>query len=206
MYQGRFKSFPIQEDGHFLAACRYVEPNAVRAELVQRAEAWRWGSLWRWGQKAEPVPRLLSPWPIRRSPNWVERNHWLIIVDACFGIRRRKSDGPFRTNTPRVRVNEPLTKGELDTIRRSAQHSLIDLSGESADRRQRSEKPFRTNTLGVRNVEVHSASAHGLNRRRSGWASPPPSAPVADRKFASATNRKTMTPDPFDFPLVLCHS
>ncbi len=28
VYQGRYKSFPIQEDGHFLAACRYVEPNA----------------------------------------------------------------------------------------------------------------------------------------------------------------------------------
>ncbi len=25
VYQGRFKSFPIQDDGHFLAACRYVE-------------------------------------------------------------------------------------------------------------------------------------------------------------------------------------
>ena len=48
VYQGRFKSFPIQEDGHFLAVCRYVERNALRARLVQLAEAWRWGSLRRW--------------------------------------------------------------------------------------------------------------------------------------------------------------
>ena len=48
VYQGRFKSFPVQDDSHFLTVCRYVERNALRAELVQRAEDWRWGSLWRW--------------------------------------------------------------------------------------------------------------------------------------------------------------
>ena len=47
LYQGRFKSFPIQGDEHFLTVCRYVERNALRAELVSRAEQWRWGSLWR---------------------------------------------------------------------------------------------------------------------------------------------------------------
>ena len=31
VYQGRFKSFPIQQDEHFLTACRYVERNALRA-------------------------------------------------------------------------------------------------------------------------------------------------------------------------------
>ena len=27
LYQGRFKSFPVQEDRHFLMLCRYVEAN-----------------------------------------------------------------------------------------------------------------------------------------------------------------------------------
>jgi len=38
IYQGRFKSFPLQDDGHFLTVCRYVERNALRAGLVARAE------------------------------------------------------------------------------------------------------------------------------------------------------------------------
>ena len=88
VYQGRFKSFPIQDDGHFFTVCRYVETNALRAEFVKRAKAWRWGSLWRWLQSAEPKPTLLSPWPTPRLSNWVER------------------------------VNEPLTKSELDAVRR----------------------------------------------------------------------------------------
>jgi REP element-mobilizing transposase RayT len=58
-YQGRFKSFPVQEDDYFLTVCRYVERNALRAGLVPRAEAWRWGSLWRWRHGAR-----------RRGPCW----------------------------------------------------------------------------------------------------------------------------------------
>jgi putative transposase len=45
LYQGRFKSFPIQADGHLLTVLRYVEQNALRANLVAAAEAWRWSSL-----------------------------------------------------------------------------------------------------------------------------------------------------------------
>jgi putative transposase len=46
LYQGRFKSFPVQSDEHFLTVCRYVERNPLRARLVRRAENWRWSSLW----------------------------------------------------------------------------------------------------------------------------------------------------------------
>jgi putative transposase len=73
VYQGRFKSFPIQDDGHFLTVCRYVERNALRAKLVTKAEDWRWGSLWRWNQKSEPEPCLLTTWPIARPRGWIER-------------------------------------------------------------------------------------------------------------------------------------
>ena len=48
LYQGRFKSFPIEQDEHFYTVARYVERNALRANLVPRAEEWRWGSLHRW--------------------------------------------------------------------------------------------------------------------------------------------------------------
>jgi len=37
LYQGRFKSFPVQEDDHLLTVCRYVERNALRAGLLARA-------------------------------------------------------------------------------------------------------------------------------------------------------------------------
>ena len=72
LYQGRFKSFPIAQDEHFLTVCRYVERNALRAGLVHRAEAWRWGSLWQRQQSERAGTLLLSPWPIAEPPHWLK--------------------------------------------------------------------------------------------------------------------------------------
>ncbi|MDB5355672.1 MAG: putative transposase for insertion sequence element [Phycisphaerales bacterium] len=71
VYQGRFKSFPVQEDRHFLIVARYIERNALRAGLVKRAEHWRWSSLWAWTRGSAGERALLSPWPVRRSPDWL---------------------------------------------------------------------------------------------------------------------------------------
>jgi putative transposase len=89
VYQGRFKSFPVQDDEHFLAVARYVERNALRAGLVRRAEAWRWSSLFRWlhGPAQDKPP--LAAWPLARKAGWVEH------------------------------VNAPQNEAELASIRRS---------------------------------------------------------------------------------------
>jgi putative transposase len=70
IYQGRFKSFPIQEGDHFLTVCRYVERNALRAGLVMQAENWRWSSLWHRVHQTQ-VP-WLSEWPIAPPGHWTE--------------------------------------------------------------------------------------------------------------------------------------
>ena len=38
----------MQDDDHLVGMLRYVERNALRAELVVRAEDWRWSSLPGW--------------------------------------------------------------------------------------------------------------------------------------------------------------
>jgi putative transposase len=69
LYQGRYKSFPIAEDDHYFTACRYVERNALRAGLVERAEAWLWGSLARRDGVAEGP--TLSAGPLPLPMNWL---------------------------------------------------------------------------------------------------------------------------------------
>lgn len=91
LYQGRFKSFPIQEDEHFFTVCRYVERNALRANLVRRAEEWRFGSLHRWKRGTAAEKSLLSAWPLARRPGWIDY------------------------------VNAPQTTAELAAIRQSIQ-------------------------------------------------------------------------------------
>jgi putative transposase len=88
LYQGRFKSFPVQEDEHFYTLGRYVERNARRANLVRRAEQWPWCSLARWLRGSAADKSLLAPWPLPRRPGWVDH------------------------------VKSPLTEGELQALRR----------------------------------------------------------------------------------------
>ena len=71
LYQGRFKSFVVQSDAHFLTVSRYVEANALRGSLVGRAEDWRWGSLWRLVHGKGQQPPQLDPWPVVRPSDWL---------------------------------------------------------------------------------------------------------------------------------------
>jgi putative transposase len=94
LYQGRFKSFPIQEDEHLYTVARYVERNALRAGLVARAEHWRWGSLFRWQRSQAADRQLLAPWPLPRQAGWIEH------------------------------VNQPQTEAEVLALRRSVQRGI----------------------------------------------------------------------------------
>jgi len=87
LYQGRFRSFPVENDEYCLTVCRYVERNALRAGLVDRAEDWRWSSLWRFARGPSAMPDWLAAWPLDRPANWPE---W---------------------------VNSPQTAAELESIR-----------------------------------------------------------------------------------------
>jgi putative transposase len=69
IYQGRFKSFPIERDESLLNVLRYVERNALRANLIERAQDWRWCSLWR--RLNGDRESLLSTWPLEIPADWI---------------------------------------------------------------------------------------------------------------------------------------
>jgi putative transposase len=62
----------VESDEHFLTLLCYVERNALRAGLVERAEDWRWSSLWRWRhpEAMDDVPAL-TDWPVERPRQWM---------------------------------------------------------------------------------------------------------------------------------------
>ena len=70
VWQGRYKAFVIQQDAHFLTVLRYVERNALRANLTTRAESWEWGSL-RW-RTAANAPFALASSPVTLPTNWID--------------------------------------------------------------------------------------------------------------------------------------
>ena len=92
LWQGRYKSFPIQDDDHLLTVMRYVERNPVRAATlgVASAAAWPWSSATDPAAVPFPMARQeLHPGPVQRRPDWLA---W---------------------------VNRPLTPGEQEAIHRS---------------------------------------------------------------------------------------
>ena len=70
VWQGRFQAFPVQDDDHLVTVLRYVERNALRAELVSRAEQWKWSSLPRWQHGDSLLWRGELP---VRDKRWLER-------------------------------------------------------------------------------------------------------------------------------------
>ena len=44
LWEGRYKSSPIETDSYLLACCRYIELNPVRARMVSAAEDYPWSS------------------------------------------------------------------------------------------------------------------------------------------------------------------
>jgi putative transposase len=85
LYQGRFKSFPVQRDEHFLTVCRYVERNALTAGVVKRAEDWRWGSLWARKQGDERQKAWLTEWPVDRPRGWTG------VVNEAFSVKEQET-------------------------------------------------------------------------------------------------------------------
>jgi putative transposase len=91
VYQGRFKSFVVQDATYFLTLARYVEGNARRAKLVDRAEDWPWGSL---AAPAAPDGRpLVSVWPVPRPRHWLARVNEPLPAERLAAVRTALARG-----------------------------------------------------------------------------------------------------------------
>jgi putative transposase len=70
VYQSRYVSVGIRDDLHLFRALRYVERNALEANLVERAEAWRWCSAWQ--ATSESPTFALDAGPHTTPSNWID--------------------------------------------------------------------------------------------------------------------------------------
>jgi putative transposase len=93
LYQGRFRSFPVQEDDHLLTVLRYVERNPLRANLVKRAQDWPWSSLHLRGTAGRD---LLDEGPVPLPANWKRHVNMPLTEVELEALRRSVSRGnPF---------------------------------------------------------------------------------------------------------------
>lgn len=72
LYQGSYKSFPIETGHHLMTVIRYVEQNPLRAKLVTKAEDWQWSSLYRRRRNSKEDKKLLAVLPTDLPINYLE--------------------------------------------------------------------------------------------------------------------------------------
>ncbi len=110
LYQGRYKSFPVQTDAYLLQVCRYVERNALRAKLVHRAQDWRWSSAWLRQHGPSPEQPKLDDWPVpvpRDYLRWLNTPQTASELDAIRGsvVRGRPYGDPMWVQGTAKRFN-----------------------------------------------------------------------------------------------------
>lgn len=71
LYQGRYKSFIIQEDHHLLTVLRYVERNPLTANLIKNPLNWKYSSLYRRYRGTKEQRKILSNWPIQEPKDYL---------------------------------------------------------------------------------------------------------------------------------------
>lgn len=84
LYQGRYKSFPVQSDSYYLTLMRYIECNPLRAGLVDTSSDWPWSSLAIRTGKDKPID--LTDGPLQLPKQWNR------MVNNPQAIEKRKLD------------------------------------------------------------------------------------------------------------------
>ncbi|MEA3374485.1 MAG: transposase [Campylobacterota bacterium] len=69
VWQGRYKSFIVEQESYYITLMHYIEANAKRAKLVKKAEEWEHGSL---HERINKNRELLNTSYVELDSNWQE--------------------------------------------------------------------------------------------------------------------------------------
>lgn len=102
LWEGRYKSSPIDKDSYLIACCRYVELNPVRAKIVHDPGEYRWSSY--------------------RHKAGIEKIEWL-DKDPCYiGLGNTSKECERRYIES---VNNSIPTSEWDIIRQAVQRGQL---------------------------------------------------------------------------------
>jgi putative transposase len=112
LYQGRYKSFLVQEDIHLLTLIKYVERNPLRATLVRSADQWKWGSAWRRLHGSPAQKALITPSPTPLPQKYLSWLNTPDTDDELTTLRTSVNKGvPFGSDTWTARMIDEYDLG-----------------------------------------------------------------------------------------------
>lgn len=71
VYQGRYKSFIVDQDNHLLSLLSYVERNPLAANLVKNPLDYRYSSLYRRYKGTSKEKEILANWPMEEPEDYL---------------------------------------------------------------------------------------------------------------------------------------
>ena len=91
IYQGRYTNSIVETGTSVLAVARYVEANALNAQIVKRADDYQWSS-------ASPLALdderpILAEWPIQKPSNWLTLLNLRTPIQELTRIQRSVARG-----------------------------------------------------------------------------------------------------------------
>lgn len=117
LWEGRYKSSPVQADKYLLACCRYVELNPLRAGMVDDPANYRWSSC--------PAKVGLTQQP------WLDLDPYYLSLGAS-DVQRAKSYAAWlRETVPELElklIREATQRGQLTATERFAKELSEKLS------------------------------------------------------------------------------
>lgn len=117
LYQGTYKSFPVETDEHFLHLMRYVEQNPLRARFVLKAEDWKWSSLWQREKGTVKEQKLLSKLPVDLPKKYLSQVNAVFEPDTLESLRKSVNKGtPFGSD---VWIDTLVTKFNIGSLLRN---------------------------------------------------------------------------------------
>lgn len=93
LYQGSYKSFPVEADHYLTTLIRYVEQNPFRAHLVQKSQDWEYSSLHLRLYGTPKQKKLLSTLPTTLSQHYLKEVNMLYNEDDLTDIRKSVQKG-----------------------------------------------------------------------------------------------------------------
>ena len=95
LFQGRFKSEPVEDDTYFLTVIRYIHQNPVKAGLVSRQEDYKWSSFNEYIKNAEFVDvdlvlNIFSSSDIEKARKMFIEYNKKQAYDVCLDIEEKR--------------------------------------------------------------------------------------------------------------------
>ena len=107
VWQGRFKSFIVEQESYYITLIRYIEANAKRAKLVKKAEAWLYGSL---SERTEVTRDILDELYMPLDKNWSVYVNEPLYQNELAKIRNSVNrQAPWRLSSRRREVSRSGT-------------------------------------------------------------------------------------------------